>query len=66
MQILHTLFQSLPFGITESEKCYLKNRIFDESIISMCQNCLKLTIQHKIILRFGLIVFLFKSLMYLT
>ena len=39
-----------------------EQRIFDESITSMCKNCLKFTTQHKTIIRFGLIVFLFKSL----
>ena len=45
----------------ESKKRYTKNRIFNESIISMCKKLLKLKTQHKAVIRFGLIVFLFKS-----
>ena len=39
----------------------MKNRIFNENIMAMCWNCLKFTIQHKTIICFGLIMFLFKS-----
>ena len=40
----------------------MKYKIFNESIKSVCQNCSEFTTQHKAIIRFGLTVFLFKSL----
>ena len=40
----------------------MKNRILAERIKSTCWNCLKFETQHKTIIRFGLIVILFKSL----
>ena len=40
----------------------MKNRIFNESFRAMCYSCSKFSRQHKTIIRFGLNVFLYKSL----
>ena len=56
-----------PFWITESEKYYMKNRIFDETIFDI--NVLKLlSLQHNIrpLFALGLLCFYFKFWTYLT
>ena len=38
----------------------MKDRTFDESIIAMCYTCSNVTIQHKTIIRSGVVGILFK------
>ena len=54
-----------PFLITESEKCYYEKQNIQwkhySNVLKLLQQLQKFTIQHKVIIRFRLVVFLFKN-----